>query len=162
MSWLAISGLIVLGCALLFIEIFFIPGTAVLALIGVFTMLLSVYFSFTTHGATGGLIAIGGSIVLFVFSLWIAFKSGLLQRLSLKTTNQGRMNVVDDKIFHLGETGIAHSKIAPIGTARFGDWMGEVRSFGEYVDAGEPIEIVKIEDTKIFIKSKLENSKSKI
>ena len=36
------------------------------------------------------------------------------------------MNVVDDKIFHVGETGIAHSKIAPLGTARFGDWMGEV------------------------------------
>lgn len=64
------------------------------------------------------------------------------------------MNVVDDKIFHIGETGVAHSKIAPLGTARFGDWMGEVRSFGEYVDAGEPIEIVKIEDAKIFIKSK--------
>jgi len=154
MSWLAISGLIVLGCGLLFIEIFFIPGTAILAIIGAFTLLISVYFSFTTHGAAGGLIAICGSIFLFVFSLWIAFKSGLLQRLSLKTTNEGRMNVVDDKIFHIGETGVAHSKIAPLGTARFGDWMGEVRSFGEYVDAGEPIEIVKIEDAKIFIKSK--------
>jgi len=140
---------------LLFIEIFFIPGTAVLAIIGAFTLLLSVYLSFSSHGAEGGLIAICGSIFLFIFSLWIALKSGLLQRLSLKTTNQGRMNVVDDKIFHLGETGIAHSKIAPIGTARFGNWMGEVRSFGEYVDAGEPIEIVKIEEAKIFIKSKI-------
>ena len=118
-------------------------------------MIAGFYFSFSNFGNYGGWMSIGLSLVMIVVSLFIGFKSGLWSKLSLKESLEGsRMNDWEEGIIKQGEHGISVSRIAPSGTARFGDKDYEVHSQSEFINPKTEIEIVKIENKKIIVQTK--------
>jgi len=155
MSWFIIIALLLIGWILLFVEIFFIPGVTVAALLGIVLMISGIYFSFSHYGSSAGWLTLSITVLAAGTSLWYAFKSGLWNKLGLKDTlADGKMNVIDESKIKVGDTGKAQSKIAPIGTGYFNGNEFEVSSMGEYIDAGTSIEVIKIANNKIFIKPK--------
>ena len=101
------------------------------------------------------MLAIGLSLVMIIISLWIGFKSGLWNKLSLKDSLEtSRMNEWEEGIIKQGEMGVTVSRIAPSGIARFGDADYEVHSQSEFINPKTEIEIVKIENKKITVQTK--------
>ncbi len=154
MSWLIIILIILVGCAVLFIEVFFFPGVTVVAIAGGVIMFFGIYFSFITYGTGAGLLTLFGTILFNLVLFAIALKSGFWKRFALQDTNTGKVNVISPEDVKVGEEGIALSKIGPIGKALLNDKEYEVRSQGEYIEQQTKIEVTKIHDNKIFVKSK--------
>ncbi|MEI7803507.1 MAG: NfeD family protein [Bacteroidota bacterium] len=155
MELFIVISLLLVGWVLIFLEIFFIPGTTIFAFLGGGMMIAGFYFSFANFGNDGGWMSVGLSLVMIVVSLWIGFKSGLWSKLSLKESLEGsRMNDWEEGIIKQGEHGISVSRIAPSGTARFGDKDYEVHSQSEFINPKTEIEIVKIENKKIIVQTK--------
>ena len=153
MSWLVICLIILVGCAVFFIEVFFFPGITIVAIAGGIIMLSGVYFSFVDHGTPAGVLTLLGTIVFNLIIFFIALKSGFWKRFALHDTNKSHVNVIDHSV-KIGDEGFAMSKIGPIGKAQFNEKDYEVQSQGEYITERSKIEVIKIHDNKIFVKSK--------
>lgn len=153
MSWLVITLIILVGCAVFFIEVFFFPGITVVAVAGGVIMFLGIYFSFTYFGVEAGIITLFGTIVFNLIIFFIALKSGFWKRFALHDTNKSYVNVIDPEI-KIGDEGVAMSKIGPIGKAQIHEKDYEVQSQGEYITEQSKVEVIKIHDNKIFVKSK--------
>ena len=155
MELFIVISLLVIGWILLFLEIFFIPGTTIFAFLGGGMMIAGFYFSFTNFGNDGGWLSIGLSLLMIIVSLYIGFKSGLWNKLSLKESQEGsRMNEWKEGSIKQGDVGVTVSRIAPSGIARFGDVDFEVHSQSEFINPKTEIEIVKIENKKIIVQTK--------
>ena len=154
MGWLGVILILLVGWFLVFLEVFFIPGTTVFALIGSLTMAAGVAISFSQFGMVGGLLTMFGSAIFTFLSIVFGFKSGLLKGLTLRTQNKGKANEIDETKIKIGDSGIAASKIAPIGKALFNDVAYEVQTLGEWIVEGTPVEVSKIYLNKIFVKAK--------
>lgn len=155
MELFIIIALLAIGWLLVYLEIFFIPGITVFGILGGGMMIAGYYYSFSNYGNSGGWMTIGISVALMVTSLVIGFKSGLWNKLSLKESLEGsRMNEWEEGSVKPGDIGIAVSKIALTGTARFNDVNYEVNSEGEFINPHTAIEIIRIENRKIIVQIK--------
>jgi membrane-bound ClpP family serine protease len=151
MDWFIILALLVVGWVLLFLEIFFIPGVTVLVAIGALMMVAGIYFSFAHYGTSVGLITLSVTTVLVSLSLWFAFRSGFWKKLSLRDTNEGKMNLIDSSI-KVGDMALSISRIAPSGKAMIGDTLYEVHSSHGFIDENSDLIIEKISMNKIYVK----------
>ncbi|HYV94919.1 MAG TPA: hypothetical protein VE978_24305 [Chitinophagales bacterium] len=153
MSWWGVIIILFIGWLLVFLEVFFIPGTALFALIGTMTMIVGVVIAYSNFGVIYGTLTLIGTAVFSLVSIMFGFKSGLLRGLTLRTTNKGKTNEIDESKIKAGDVGVALSKIAPIGKGLFNDVTYEVQTLGEWVIEGTPIEVIKISLNKIFVKA---------
>ena len=153
MSWWGVILILFVGWLLVFLEVFFIPGTILFALIGTMTMFAGVVLAYSNFGVVEGSLTLLGTALFSFFSIVFGFKSGLLKGLTLRTQNKGKTNVIDESKIKPGDMGIAISKIGPIGKGLFNDITYEVQSLGEWIVEGTPIEVSKISLNKIFVKA---------
>ena len=52
---------------------------------------------------------------------------------------------------NLGQRGKSVTRLAPVGTVRFGDDVAEVKALEGLVGSGVDVEIVLIEDNKVYV-----------
>lgn len=154
MTWWIVILILFIGWLLLFLEVFLIPGITVLAAVGTITMIGGVVLAYSHFGVVAGTATLAITAIFSALSIVIGFKTGLFKAFTLKDTVKGKMNLIDESKIKEGDVGIALSKIGPIGKGLFDDVTYEVQSMGEYIDEGNPIEVIKIEWNKIFIKQK--------
>ncbi len=154
MSWWVIILILIGGWLLVFLEIFFIPGTTVFAIIGSATMVTGIILAYSTFGAVGGTITLVATAVFTIISVVYGFKSGLLKGMMLKSKLEGKTNVIDEAKIKVGDAGKAMSKIAPIGKGLINDESYEVQTQGEWIEEGKPVEVIRIALNKIFVKEK--------
>ena len=143
-----------LGWLLVFIEVFFIPGTAVLVFVGTLTMIGGVMLAFSTFGFAGGALTLIATAIFTFLSIIFGFRLGVMKKLTLKDTQHGKANDDDFSKIKVGDEGTALSRIAPSGKGIFNEVIFEVHSLSAYVQAQTPIEAIKIEHNKIFIQPK--------
>jgi membrane-bound ClpP family serine protease len=146
--------LIILGLLLILVEIFIIPGTTVVGIGGGLMIAFAVWRAYAVFGARWGNITLVLTIIAVSVSLFIAFKSNSWKRIALNTNIDGRVNVIDENKLHVGEEGIAISRISPSGTARFNGELYEVHTNGEFIDQENGVVITRFIDNKIFVKHK--------
>jgi membrane-bound serine protease (ClpP class) len=147
------------GLGLLGLEIFVIPGFGVAGFAGITLTILSLVliminneafdFEFVRMNdvliamaaAVGGLL--GGAVVFFVGGAQLA-NSRFFKRVALTTTQDSAAgytsNVLPDTL--AGEHGIAFTVLRPSGKVQVGDQVYDAFTRGEYIDAGQPIEVV--------------------
>ncbi len=154
MSLWAVLLILFIGWLLVFAEIFLIPGTTLFALIGTITMASGVMISYAAFGAVQGTLTLIGTALFSLISIVFGFKTGLMKGLMLRNQNKGRMNEIDEQKIKEGDTGVALSKIGPIGKALFNDATFEVQSLGEWIIEGSPIEVLKVSINKIIVRAK--------
>ncbi|MEZ5082144.1 MAG: NfeD family protein [Bacteroidales bacterium] len=154
MTWTIIAVLIIVGFLFLLLEILVFPGTSIAGIIGFVLIALGIWQSYASYGVMAGTFTLIGSVVLSVILLYIALKSKTWNKATLKQNIDGRVNEVDLEKIKVGDSGKAISRLVPMGKAFINGEYYEVRSNGEYVDAGSEIEIIKIEINKITVKPK--------
>jgi len=143
--------LILLGLVLILLELFVTPGfvTGILGGAAWFYALLKIY---NIYGNESGHLALAGLILMLIAGIFIAAKSGVWEKASLKQNIDGKVNYLPD-VF-VGDTGVALSNFRPMGEAVIKNLKIEATTMGELVETGSAIEIFKIENNKIYIKQK--------
>ena len=155
MSWTVIIALIVVGLLFLVLEILVIPGTAIIGLGGFAMLVFGIFEAYNLYGTTAGNYTLLATIVLTILLLYFSLKSKTWKRMMLSKNVDGKVNQVDVQHIHVGDSGRASSRLAPMGKAFIGDQLVEVQSLSGFVDQDTEIVVVKINANKIWVKPKV-------
>jgi membrane-bound ClpP family serine protease len=152
MDWITVILLLIAGIVLLVVEIIFVPGTTILGIIGAGLMVFGVIIGYSKFGNQTGTIILVSALVIGGAVTVISFKSGVWKRFALKNTNKSKFNE-DIEIEHLiGAEGIAFSALRPYGKAEIYNSTYEVKTMGNYLDAGTKIRVTSVDKNhKIFV-----------
>ena len=91
-------------------------------------------------------------IVLLTLILIWALRTKTWEKMSLKTNITSKAIVLEASV-SAGDKGQAVTRLAPMGNVRFGNEVQEVVSMDGIVNSGERVEVVRIEDNKIYVKA---------
>ncbi|HSW16296.1 MAG TPA: NfeD family protein [Ramlibacter sp.] len=156
--------LVVAGVVLLVVEIFIIPGFGVAGFLGITALLVGLVLSLTGAGNTTELLVqVAGRLV---FSLLLAIAVSLLllrfithtragRRLTLQTglaADAGWTSPPPDDAQWLHRTGVAASMLRPAGFADIDGARVDVVSDGEFIDAGAPVQVVRVDGNRIVVR----------
>jgi membrane-bound ClpP family serine protease len=122
--------------------------------LGFVAIALAVWGAFTSYGSTAGFITLAVSMVGSVVFLIIALKAKTWNRFSLKSSIDGKVNVIGDSAVRAGDFGKTVSRLAPSGNAMINGDYYEVHTIGEFIDPGSEIVVIKVEFNKITVKLK--------
>lgn len=151
MTLSVIASFVILGLALLLVEIFIVPGFIV-GIIGFLMVFFGIYYTYVDHGRFYG----NGLLVLITIVMTLiivyAFRNGAWDMFSNKEVISAKANDIDKVDIEVGDTGQAMSAIRPSGSAKIKDKRVEVHSEGDFIESGQPVEVVKIHQHKIYIK----------
>ena len=141
--------LILLGLILILLELFVTPGF-ITGLLGGVAWTYAVYKIYNDYGRTSGHLALGGLILLLIACIFIAVKSGVWDRVSLHQQMDSKVNLLPD--VKIGDTGSTLSALRPSGKMQWNQISIEVCTMGELVETAAFVEIIKIENNKIYVK----------
>ncbi len=153
MSWTIITILILIGLLFIVLEILVIPGQGVLGVIGLIVMTVGIWQTYKAYGSLTGHIVLASSLVLSVVALILSLRSKTWKKMMLNSEIDGKVNLVDPSKIKVGDMGKSISRLAPAGKALIHKEYYEVHTYGEFVDQNIKIEVVSIEQNKIFVKS---------
>lgn len=143
--------LILVGLILLFAEILLIPGVGIAGILGLLSMGGSCAYAFVEFGNQTGAVVTAVVVVLIVaLTIWV-LRAKTWKRLTLETNIDAKA-VVPDVSVTVGDRGRSTTRLAPMGMARFGDCTLEVTSYEGIIDPGTDVEVVAVEDSKIYVK----------
>ena len=142
--------LILVGLVLIFAEILLVPGVGIAGILGLLSMGGSCFYAFYEFGNTVGAIVTAVNAVLIVaLTIWV-LRAKTWKRMSLETNIDSR--AVEGATLSVGEKGKTLTRLAPMGSARFGNYVVEVKSLEGMLDPETQVEVVLIEDNKIYVK----------
>jgi membrane-bound ClpP family serine protease len=150
-TWIAIISLIVIGLALIVIELIFIPGTTIVGILGLLCVLAGLIMTFNNYGTSIGWITTGGTAIFAGGVFVYAFKAGVWRKFALKQSIDSKVNQDKPITLNVGDEGVALSTLRPMGKAEFNNEVVEVASLGELVESNSKIRILKVEKRKIFV-----------
>ena len=142
--------LILVGLVLIFAEILLIPGVGIAGVLGLLSMGGSCFYAFHELGTTAGAIVTGVNAVLIAaLTVWV-LRAKTWKRMSLETNIDSK--AVEGVSLSLGDKGKTVTRLAPMGSARFGNYIVEVKALEGMLDPETPVEVVLIEDNRIYVK----------
>lgn len=153
MSWTVILILILVGLIFLLLEMLVIPGTTVIGAIGFILIAIGIWQGYASHGTPGGHYLLAGTLFFTVLLIGMSLRSKTWNRVMLHTEVDGKANLIDRNAVNPGDVGKTVSRLIPMGKALINNEYYEVSTSGEVIDPGTEIEVVKIENNKIFVKS---------
>ena len=143
--------LILVGLVLVLAEILLIPGVGVAGILGLLAMGGSCYYAFYEFGNLVGGIITGINALLVVALIVFVLKANTWKRMSLETSIDSK--AVDDggAYVSVGDVGLAVTRLAPMGSVRFGDKVVEVKVLEGIINPGSKVEVVMIEAGRICV-----------
>jgi membrane-bound serine protease (ClpP class) len=156
--------LVALGLTLLAVEIFVTPGFGITGIIGIVALLAGLSLSLVAAGATIEIIV--GALARVVMSLVIALAVSIAllrflprlpfgRRLILDTglgTAIGYASAPESDREWLGKTGTTISPLRPAGIADIEGQRVDIVSQGEWIEAGVPIEVIRVDGNRIVVR----------
>ena len=151
MDILITSLLVVFATVMLVVEVVFIPGLGFTGIVGVLSMIGSVFYAFAQLGGAAGwitlLVCVAICISLFLWALY----GNSLDKMALKKNIKSTVNEQDMSLFAVGDRGVTRTRLALIGEALIKGQVVEVKSEGGFINEGEEIEIIRISGDSLFV-----------
>jgi membrane-bound ClpP family serine protease len=157
MDLLLVIGLITLGLAFIFIELFLIPGTAFVGILGFVVVLGGVYMGYSQLGASTGNIVMVLTLASLVGLLVVGLRRIASLRWADKETIDSRAGELEYPTVKPGDEGVTFNALRPNGTARINGQRVEVFSIGEFIDPETPVVVTKVTTNRIYVKPKNES-----
>ncbi len=151
LMWIIILSLLLIGLALIIVELLFIPGTTVIGLLGLIFSVTGIVVSYSHFGNDIGFYILLATLATTVLAFIYSFRSGAWSRFSLKSSNDGKVNEGMIKDLNIGDEGISVSTLRPFGKATFKEKTIEVKTAGDYVERGQKVKILHIELNQITV-----------
>ncbi len=142
--------LILVGLVLMFAEILIIPGVGIAGILGLLSMGGSCYYAFAELGTTTGAIITGVNAVLLLAMAVFVLRAKTWKRAALETNIDSK--AVEQTKLKVGNRGKTVTRLAPMGSARFDDYIVEVKAMEGMMDPETPVEVVMIEDNKVIVR----------
>lgn len=150
-----IIAVILLGVVFMLIEIFLLPGISIAGIAGAIFLIGGIIYAYIFQGTTVGNITLATSAVLLGGSFFWLLKSKSLRKISLETNIEGKVDNSHLLEVAVGDSGVALSRLNPIGKVMVNDVTMEGKSFdGEFIDEDSEIEVVKVETYNVLVKEK--------
>ncbi|MGH7307344.1 MAG: NfeD family protein [Candidatus Rokuibacteriota bacterium] len=156
--------LVAVGLVLLGVEIFVTPGFGLTGTLGLVALLGGLGLSLVGAGATWSvvltalgqvvvslLLAIAASLVMLRFLPRLPFGRRLILETELDA-REGFASAPEADLMWLGKRGTAASTLRPAGIATLEGDRVDVVSDGEFIEAGEPITVVKVDGNRIVVR----------
>lgn len=143
--------LILVGIVLILAEILLIPGVGVAGILGLLSLGGSCWYAFYEFGNMTGGIVTGIVALLIVLTTIYVLRAKTWKRMSLETNIDSKAVEDDSAYVSLGLRGVAVTRLAPMGVVRFGEKAVEVKAVEGIIDAGSEVEVMMIEDHKIYV-----------
>lgn len=151
-----VIALLVLGVLFMLIEIFLLPGISIAGIAGAIFLIGGIAYAYLFLGSTAGNVSLiasgatlGGSFV------WL-LRSKSLRKISLNTDIESTVDNTNLQKMAVGDTGIAVSRLNPIGKVMVNGIVAEGKSVdGEFIDEDTEIEIVKVETYNVLVRRKI-------
>lgn len=142
--------LILVGLVLIFAEVLLIPGVGVAGILGLASMGGSCYYAFTEFGnMTGAIVTAVNAVLIAGLTVWV-LRAKTWKRLTLETNIDAKA-VVPEVAVEVGQEGRTMTRLAPMGSARFGNNILEVTSYQGIIDSGVEVKVVAVDGMKIFV-----------
>lgn len=154
MSVTAIILLIIFGIFLFLVEFLIVPGITVAGIGGAILLGIGIYLAFEFHGARVGGYVLAGTLAGIIITLIISLRSGTWKKLMLNTNVEGNTYNQESETIKPGDTGVALTRLNPIGKAMINEIVVEAKSTGNYINEKAEIVVVKPEGSKFIVKPK--------
>lgn len=150
MEILIIIGLLLLGMVFFIIEIFFIPGFTFSGVLAGLLTVSSVWYAYS-YNTIAGHITLIGSIILLILSIWGFARSKTLDKMSLITNVDGKVDTIDELKIKVGDEGVSVSRLAPMGKVKVNNQIVEAKTVDDFVDQNEKIIVREVYATNILV-----------
>ena len=140
-----------IGLLLLMAELFFVPGTTVIGLIGFCLTVAGVGMGFISYGPVWGSGLAFGTLLLGLTLTYVGSKSTYWHKYALTDKLHSSIETPDLSGLSIGETGLTLSALRPSGKVTFGDRVFTVQTLGHLVPEGRRVSILKIEEGRIIV-----------
>lgn len=157
LPWAYAIGLLVMGFALLFFEIFVIPGVNIFGILGFASLLTGIVYTYVRLGA-GAALWLGAWTALATAALvWLVLRNRAWQQLVHhrgNTSQEGYRATPADLAELAGQTGEALTPLRPSGRARFGERIVDVVSEGDFIPRGTPVSVLEVVGNRVVVQGK--------
>jgi membrane-bound serine protease (ClpP class) len=151
-----VIGLAILGLILILLELHVIPGHGFSGILGLVVLLAAVVLAFGIAFFFVAVQSISIAIVLSLITFWISTKifpeSAFFKRITLSATQGPEYVASSDFSEFLGRTGLAASYLRPAGVANIDGKRITVLTEGDFVPAGTPVRVTRVEGARIFVR----------
>ena len=149
MWWIVVT-LLVLGVLLMLVEMLLIPGIGVAGFLSLGSLGVACWYAFSAISTAAGWWTSLAAVLLLGVMMFFALRAKTWRRFELTTEVTSKRGTESEGV-HVGDRGVAYTRLAPMGTGRFGTLSCEVKSFDNtMVAAGTPV--VAIEENKPLVK----------
>ena len=173
--------LVIIGVALLGIEIFVIPGFGIVGALGIVAVVAGIFMMLYDSGIDVPMLR-GGSVATALFQMMIGIMAGIVGiyvvfrfagpttpvfgKLILGNTENSSVGYTADRTAAeeveelIGKFGKAKSTLRPSGKAIFDNTLYDVVTQGDAIEAGESIRIIEIKGNRIVVEKAPEEQQS--
>lgn len=149
----------IFGIALLVVEAF-MPGFGLPGVSGIVLEVVAVVITYMNHGPVAALCATIVILCIIAIGISVSLHSAAKGKLSrskiilhdVESNEAGYRSTEDLEIF-LGREGSTTTVLRPIGMADFDGVRLNVVSEGEYIPAGQKVRIVRVEGSRILVRT---------
>ena len=144
--------LAVLATALMIVEVIFIPGVGISGVLGVLSMLASVFYAFFFVGNIAGWITVVVLALIMVALFMWALYGKSIDRMALKKSINSKVETFRSDDFKVGDCGVAKTRLALIGEAVINGQVVEVKSEEGFINETDKVELIRITAGTIYVK----------
>ena len=144
--------LLVLGIIFFLVELFLLPGISIAGVIGFLLIGGSVYCAYAFIGPLAGTLTLIGSLILFAIAVWWFMRSKMLDRMSLKTEIDGKVDPLNGLNINVGDKGKTVSRLAPMGKVMINGATIEAKTNDDFIDPGEAVIVLEVYNTNVLVK----------
>ena len=154
MSALVIVLIILLGLFLFILEFFVFPGVTVAGIGGLIFTSGGVFLTYQNYGTTYGSIALVATLFVGIILMVLSFRSKTWNRLMLHSKVEGQVETVEESNIHVGDEGVAITRLNPIGKVMINSELIEGKCPGHFVDENTAVVVKEVHKTYIIVKPK--------
>ena len=156
MELLVPVALILVGLALVVVEVTVVPGLNVVGVVGVLGAAVGVVVAFVEYGPAGGLGTLAATILTAGGVAYVLWESGAWDRFilsdSLRRDADADAEESESRARLLGKTGTALTPLRPGGVADVAGARVEVETEGAFVAAGSRVRVVALDRRRILVR----------
>lgn len=151
MWWITV-GLLIAGLVFMFVEMLLVPGVGVAGFLSLAAFASACWYTFEYIGYAAGWWLTVAVLAALIATVAVILRKKTWKRFELDAEVTSQVNKESD-LLKKGDTGIAQTRLAPIGTGKFDATVCEVKSFdNSMISAGTPLEVVEISGNQVLVK----------
>jgi membrane-bound serine protease (ClpP class) len=150
-----VIGLAVLGVFAILFELHVLPGHGLAGIMGMVALVAAVILAFGLPFMFVAAQALSIAIVLSVLCFWLTTRiypdNAFIHRIALQAAQGPDYVASADNSALIGKTGVAASYLRPTGVATVEGRRVDVLTEGDFLTAGTPIKVTRVEGARIFV-----------